>query len=167
MNESRFNVLVYLDESQSAFFAVVYTAILMMNMPNMHLTVLQVKESYSGSINTENNGLNSWPISPTSDRMKDVLDIFLNRAVDVRQQVIYSNPNIPDTVDALLEYARKWSIELIIMGAGELRTLKGLIFGNLAHTVQNKSSIPVLLVKNLTQDFIDSYRSKPILKLIR
>ena len=73
MNESKFNVLLYSDESQPAFFAVVYSAILLMNMPNMHLTVVQLKKSNDGSLGTENDWINSWPISPTSDWMKDVM----------------------------------------------------------------------------------------------
>jgi len=165
MNGSKFNVLLYTDESQSAFFARVYAAILMINMPNMYLTIVQLKESNNSIIKTENNSQNSWQINP-SDWMKDVQDIFSIRAVDVRQQVIYCNPNIPDTVEALLEYARKNSIELILIGSEEMKTLKGLVFGSLAQKVQNKSPIPVLLVKKLPEDFLDN-RSKPTLKLIR
>lgn len=167
MHGSKFNVLLYSDESQSAIFALVYAAILMINMPNMHLTIVQLKESNDRSVETENSRYHSWPIIPTSDLMKDVLDIFSTREVDVRHQVIYCNPNIPDTVNAFLEYARKKSIELIVIGTGEVRTLKGLIFGSLAHTLQKRSPIPVLLVKNLPQDFPENYRSKAILKLIQ
>jgi len=186
MNESKFNVLLYSDESQPAFFAVVYSAILLMNMPNMYLTVVQLKESSDGSMETENDWINSWPISPATDWMKDVMDgsdsaaktryheiltkideIFSKRKVDVSHQVIYCNLSIPDTVDALLEYAIKKSIELIVMGTEEQTSLKGLIFGSLAQTLQNRSPIPALLVKKLPQDSLDGYRSKPTLKVIR
>ncbi|HBV89322.1 MAG TPA: universal stress protein [Desulfosporosinus sp.] len=185
MNGCKFNVLLYSEESKSAFYAFIYSAFLMMNMPNMHLTVVHLQESKGTFIGDNQNGLSSWPISPTSDWLKDVMgradsatktkdlelltkanDVFSARALEVYHQVIYCNPNIPDSVDALLDYSRKKSIELIIMGTGELGTLKGLIFGSLAHTLQNKSSIPVLLVKNLSEDFLNSYGSRPILKLI-
>ncbi|OLN27704.1 hypothetical protein DSOL_4423 [Desulfosporosinus metallidurans] len=43
------------------------------------------------------------------------------------------------------------------MGTRGLTTLKGLIFGCLAHNVLNRSPIPVLLVKKLPQEFIDNY----------
>lgn len=181
---SKFYVLLYVDESPSAFFAVIYAAILMMNMPDMHLTVVNLQESKGTSLDIPN-GISSWPISPTSDWLKDVIvradsatktkclemltkanDVFSARAVDVYHQVIYCNPNIPDSVDALLDYSRKKSIELLVMGTGELGTLKGLIFGSLAHTLQNRSAIPVLLVKNLSENFLDSDGSRPILKLI-
>jgi len=166
MNGAKFNVLLYSDESQSAFSALVYSAILMMNMPNMTLTVVKIKESNLGSIKAENTNHDSWPISHESEWINNVLDIFSIRKVDIHHQVIYCNPNIPDTVDALLEYARKKSIELIVIGTGEFKTLKGLIFGSLAHTLQNKSPLPVLLVKNFSEDFLDSYKLKPILKII-
>jgi hypothetical protein len=185
MNEAKFNVLLYSDESQPAFFAVVYSAILLMNMPNMHLTVVQLKESIDSSMGIENDWINAWPISPTSEWIKDVMggsdlvneskyheiitkinEIFAKRVVDIRHQVIYCNPSIPDTVDALLEYVTKKSIELIVMGTRGLTPLKGLIFGSLAYTLQNRSPVPVLLVKKLPEGFLDSYRLKTNLKVI-
>lgn len=177
MNGSKYNVLLYSDESLPAFFAVVSAAILMMNMPSMHLTIVQLKESNDGYKQVKKNGINSCPISPTPDWMKDVMgydeicakinEIFSKRVEDVSHHVIYCNPNIPDAVDTLLEYAAKKSIELIVMGTEAQTTLKGLIFGSLAHTLQNRSPIPVLLVNKLPQDFIDSYRSKPTLRVIQ
>lgn len=186
MNGSRFNVLLYSDESKSAFYALVYSAILMMNMPNMHLTVVQLKESKDSFIGAGGKCLSFWPISPTSSWMKEIIgradpdektcyceiltktnELFTSRTVDFSYQVLYCNPNIPDTVNALLQYARKNSIELLVMGTSELWSLKDLIFGNLAHAVQNRSPIPVLLVKKLSQDFLAVYRSKSVLKLVQ
>lgn len=165
MNEAKFNVLLYSDESQSAFFALVYSAILMTNMPKMSLFVVNTKESNQGSSNEYTN-YDSWQISPQSERMNNILDILSTRKSDIRHQVIYCNSNIPDTVDALLDYARKMSIDLIVMGTGKLKTLKGLIFGSLAHTLQNKSPIPVLLVKNFPEDFLECYKSKTTFKIV-
>ena len=176
MNDSEFNVLLYSDGSQQAFSAAVYTATLLKNMPNMHLTIVQVQEQDEGSIGTEYNWIDTWPVSPTSDWMKRVTDesdsatkrhyheiltktnqIFKERGLDVSHHVIYCNPSISDTVEALLEYATKKSFRLIIMGTRGLTTLKGLVFGCLAHNLLNRSPIPVLLVKKLPQDFIDTY----------
>lgn len=178
MNESKFDVLLYSDGSQQAFSAAVYTATLFKNMPNMHLTVVQVQESDEGSIGEKYNWKDTWPVSPTADWMKLIIDesdnvvknqyneilnktneIFTQRGLDVSHQVIYCNPSITDTVDALLEYATKKQFKLIVMGTRGLTTLKGLIFGCLAHSVLNKSTIPVLLIKKLSQEFIDSYCS--------
>lgn len=43
------------------------------------------------------------------------------------------------------------------MGTRGLTSLKGLIKSSLAHSVLNKSDIPVLLIKELPQEFIDRY----------
>lgn len=175
MKDSVFNVLLYSDGSQQAFSAAVYAANLLKNMPNMKLTIVQVQESNEGSSGTEYSWIETWPISPTSEWMKRVFEsdanlknlyqdilsttnyIFNERAKDINHHVLYSNPSIADTVDALLEYAEKKQFKLIIMGTRGLTTLKGLIFGCLAHNVLNRSPIPVLLIKKLPQDFIDDY----------
>ncbi|SPF56959.1 Universal stress family protein (fragment) [Candidatus Desulfosporosinus infrequens] len=68
---------------------------------------------------------------------------------------------ISDTVDMILDYANKNAFNLIVMGTRGLSSLKGLIFGSLAHTVLNRSIIPVLLIKKLPQNFIDDYLSDP------
>lgn len=179
MMDSKFNVLLYSDGSHQAFSAAVYTANLLRNMPNMHLTVVQVQESDEGSNGTEYNWIDTWPVSPTSEWMKRVLDgsdagtrnqyheilvktneIFIKRKTDITHHVIYANPSISDTVDALLEFVTKRSFKLIIMGTRGLTTLKGLVFGCLAHNVLNRSPIPVLLVKKLPQRYIDTYLSQ-------
>ncbi len=179
MTDRKFKVLLYSDGSQQAFSAAVYTANLLESMPNMHLTVVQVKEEEEdGVVGTEYNWIETWPASPTSEWLKRIIDgtnlsakdiyaeiltktdnIFIDKAKDVRHHVIYSNPSISDTVESLINYATENSIRLIIMGTRGLTTLKGLIFGCLAHNVLNSSPIPVLLVKKLPQDFIDSYCS--------
>ena len=180
-----FNVLLYSDESQPAIFAAVHSAMLLMKIPNMHLTVVQLKQSKDGSIGTKSDEINSWPVSPTSDLMENVMGgsntadkikyyeiltktnkIFSKRDVDVSHQLIYCNPNIPDVADALLEYATKNSIELIVMGTKGLATLEGLIFGSLAHTLQNRSEIPVTVVQKLPKGFLERYRSKHKRKIV-
>lgn len=204
MNDSKFKVLLYSDGSHQAFSAAVYTATLLKNMPNMHLTIVQVHETDEGSLGVEYswkelrpkykryywgcskekdyNWIDAWPISPTSDWMKRVLDevdsdtrkqyseiltktneIFFQRGLNVKHQELCCNTSISETteisetVEVILDYATKNLFELIIMGTRGLSTLHGLIYGSLAHTVLNKSPIPVLLIKKLPQDFIDTY----------
>lgn len=48
-----FKVLLYSDGSQQSFTAAVYTGILMKNMPNINLTIVQIKESDGDSIGIE------------------------------------------------------------------------------------------------------------------
>ncbi|MHB8076449.1 universal stress protein [Desulfosporosinus fructosivorans] len=92
MNDAKFNVLLYFDDSQQAFYAAVHTAKLLKNMPNMHLTVVQVRKGCEDSKITEYSWIDTkdlvnwaleksnqreneyWPISATSDWMKRVCD---------------------------------------------------------------------------------------------
>ncbi|WP_291300389.1 hypothetical protein [Desulfosporosinus sp. BICA1-9] len=73
MNEAKFNVLLYSNESQHDFWGVVYSAILLTNMPNMHLDIVQLKESNDGSMGAKNSLINSWPISPPLNWMIDIM----------------------------------------------------------------------------------------------
>ncbi|MDP4126136.1 MAG: universal stress protein [Bacillota bacterium] len=176
MKDSTFNVLLYSDGSHQAFSAAVYAADLLKNMPNMHLTIVQVQESDVVSPNDKYRWIDTWPVHPTAGWMEQIINetdtdnkkqyleilsktnkVFTDRAKSVGHHIIYSNPSISDTVDALIDYATVNSFKLIIMGTRGLTTLKGLIFGCLAHNVLNRSPIPVLLVKKLPQEFIDTY----------
>jgi len=188
LNHPKFNVLLYFDDSQQAFYAVVHTATLLRNMPNMHLTVVQAREGCEDSKITEYSWIDTkdlvtwalargnvkgteyqWPISSTSDwinrifgrssssiqnKYNEILsktnEVFTERAEDVSHVVIYCNPGISDTLEALYDYAAKNSYNLIIMGTRGLNTLKVLLFGCLV----NSSPIPMMLVKKLPQSYM-------------
>lgn len=171
-------VLLYSDGSKHSFSAAVYTANLFYNIPNMHLTVLHLQENVEGSIEGDYNLMETWSANPHLNWEKHLVEeadsdqrmqysqiitktkkIFTERGHNVNQKVIYSNYNIPDTVEAILGYAKNYGFELIIMGTRGLTSLKGLIHGSLAHSVLNKSDIPVLLIKKLPQEFVDRYCS--------
>lgn len=136
------------------------------------------------STGTDHRWKDIWPVSPTSGWIKGVFDesslevrkqyyqiidktneIFSKKRFNVKFQNICFNTSITDNldisdrVDAILEYATKNPFKLIIMGTRGLSTLKGLIYGSLAHTVLDKSPLPVLLIKKLPQEFINSYLS--------
>ena len=92
--------------------------------------------------------------------MRKTKSIFLNRGINVKLQILCSNTNISDTsdtADLILDYAVRNSFGLIIMGEQESPASKWLNFGSLAHTVRSKSHIPVVLVKKLAQNFVDTY----------
>jgi len=171
-------VLLYADGSPHSFSATVYAASLFSSIPNMLLTVLHINESVQGSIEGEYNLMETWSTNPNSDWVEHLIDeedsekgleysqiltltnkIFSKKGQNVTRQTIYSNYNIPDITEAILSYATKKNFELIIMGTRGLTSLKGLIYGSLAHSVLNKSNIPVLLIKKLPQEFIDNYGS--------
>ena len=95
MNDSKFKVLLYSDGSYQAFSAAVYTATLLRDMPNMHLTIVQVQNSDESSQGTEfswkelrpkykryywgcstgkeYSWIDTWPASPTQEWMSHVL----------------------------------------------------------------------------------------------
>lgn len=175
-NSNSLKVLLYSDGTQHSFSAAVYAANLFYSIPNMQLTVLHVQEGIEGSHAEDSDMIGTRPTNPDLDWVKhlmgeadsdkimqysEILDktneIFLERGHNVIQQVIYSKTSIQDTAKAILTYATNNAFELIIMGTRGLTTLKGLIQGSLAHSVLNKSAIPVLLIKKLPQEFIDRY----------
>lgn len=112
MNDSKFNVLLYFEDSQQAFYAAVHTATLLRNMPNMHLTVVQAREGCEDSKITEYSWIDTkdlvnwamarsnvkgteyhWPIRSTSDWMK---------------RVFYgSNPSVQDKYNEILSKANE------------------------------------------------------------
>ncbi|ODA38976.1 universal stress protein [Desulfosporosinus sp. BG] len=104
MNDSKFKVLLYSDGSHQAFSAAVYTAMLLEEMPNMHLTIIQEQDSDEGSpgieyswkelrpkykryywacsTEKEYHWIDTWPASPTKQWMKNVL----NETLEAKQQ---------------------------------------------------------------------------------
>ena len=175
MKEDIFNVLLYVDGSQHSFSASVYAATLLTRIPNMHITVVQVQDSIEEAIGSEYNWMDIWPVNPNAVWMQRIMkesnneikkqyqdilartnEIFSQKGLSVKHEILVAKSTIADTTEAIIEYAEKNSIKLIIMGTRGLSDIKGLIFGSFAHTMLNRSPIPVLLIKKLPQDFIDN-----------
>ncbi|WP_041276056.1 universal stress protein [Desulfosporosinus acidiphilus] len=125
-----------------------------------------------------------WPENPDPEWMKSILketeitsesqkkyaqilkktnEIYQKRSSDVKEQILYKKTSlnetasISETVKMIIDYATQNPFQLIVMGTRGLSTIKGLMFGSLAHTVLDKSPLPVLLIKKLPEDFIDNY----------
>ncbi|SPF44129.1 Universal stress family protein [Candidatus Desulfosporosinus infrequens] len=95
MNDSKLKVLLYTNGSYQAFSASVYTAKLLQNNPNLHLTILQVQDVDEGSkggkyswtelrfkykscrwtcsSDLDKSWMNIWPDSPDSKWLKQIL----------------------------------------------------------------------------------------------
>lgn len=123
--------------------------------------------------------IKGWPVSPNEDWLKRIFnesemetkDLYIEtltktheilsmRGHNVRHQLLCSNVKISDTSDTgamILDYAVKNMFGLIIMGERECSTLSWIGNGSLEYSVRNNSSIPVVLVKKLSQKFIDRY----------
>lgn len=116
-------VLLYYDGTKHSFSAAVYTANLFNNIPNMHLTVLQIQENVEGSIEGDYNLMGTWSSNnhfnigkhlveendsnkrrQYSEIMTKTNKIFTERGHNVIHKVIYSNYNIPDIVEATLVF---------------------------------------------------------------
>ncbi|AFM42484.1 universal stress protein UspA-like protein [Desulfosporosinus acidiphilus SJ4] len=176
MTDDRFNVLLYVGGSEHSFSAAVYAATLLKRLPNIHLTVVQVQESTEGLLGSDNyQWTDIWPLTPNAVWMKkilneadhetqkeyqDILDrtneIFSQKGLNVKHEILAAHNNILDVAEAIIDYAAKNSFKLIIMGTRGLSDIKGLVFGSFAHTMLNRSPIPVLLIKKLPQEFIDN-----------
>ena len=181
MNEvNPYKVLLYFDGSLHSLSAAVYTANLLNRIPNTSLTILHVLENVKGTKQEEYNLMEIWSTDPNLEWQKRLLEkvelnyegkysrilakikeTFFAKGRNVTQKVIFANPNIPDTVEAIINYSTKKEFELIIMGTKGPSSLKGLMYGSLAHSVLNKSDIPVLLIKKLPQEFIDRFCADP------
>lgn len=177
MADVAFKVLLYVDGLEHSFSASVYAASLLKHIPTLHLTVVQVQESMDGTIGSEYNWIDTWPVSPNSVWMQRIIneadnetkkqyqeilsktyEIFSQSDLSIQHEILVAKNNYVDTAEAIIDYAMKNSFKLIIMGTRGPSDLKGLIFGSFAHLMLSKSPIPVLLIKKLPQSFIDSYK---------
>ena len=194
-----FKVLLYSDGSQQSFNAAVYTAILLKNMPNIHLTIAEIKETDSNSggieyswkelrpkfkrfywgrsMGTDYCWKDSYPLTPDQEWKKRIVENYalenyeyrliraktneiFSEGLNVKHVLLCSNTNIADkadTAELILDYAKRNSFGLIIMGEKVTHTLNYFKFGDLAHSVQTKSTIPVVLVKKLSPECVDMY----------
>lgn len=128
---------------------------------------------------TDSNVLDHWPMGPRTGWLnhvpnesvmeinnqhdvvlREIKSIFSKRGINVKHQILCCNTSISDTsdtADLIIDYATRNSFGLIIMGDQEYSALNWLNLSNLPRTVQSKSSIPVVLVKKLSREFVDTY----------
>ena len=173
MTNDVFNVILYADGSMHSFSAAVYAATLLKLDPTMQLTVVQVQES--GAIRSEVNLMETWPVNPNSAWMQRIVneadnerkkqyqeilektnEIYSQKGLSIKHELLLAKSNIKDTAEVLIDYAVKNSCKLIITGTRGRSDLQGLIFGCFGHELLRTSPIPVLLIKKLPQNFIDS-----------
>ncbi|MDR3539768.1 MAG: universal stress protein [Desulfosporosinus sp.] len=206
MNDFKLKVLLYTNGSYQAFSAAVYTANLLHNNPNLHLTILQVQDVDRGSMgvkyswtelrlkykgcrwacssDTDSSWINTWPDRPDSKWLKQILhdsdlelrkqydallaktnNILSKRNQNVHHQRLCLNTSYAETshssetVETIIDYATKNLFDLIIIGTRGLSRLNRMISGSLSHDLLNKSTIPVLLINKLPQQFIEGYLS--------
>lgn len=159
MNDSKFNVLLYFDDSQQAFYATVHTAALLKNMPNMHLTVVQAQEGCEDSKITEYSWIDTkdlvnwaltkskvkeieyhWPIKSTSAWINRVFD-GTNLSVQNKYNEILTKTN-----EVFAERAEDVSHVLIYCNSGISDTVDALY----NYAAKNSYNLIIIGTKGLT-----------------
>lgn len=83
-------------------------------------------------------------VQRATDAMHETLDA---RIADVSNSVAFHvEPQMMSTADALLDFARRHQIDLIIMGCRGLGAIRGVL-GSVSYAVLRRSDAPVLIVK--------------------
>ena len=85
----------------------------------------------------------------------------VNRNVRLEKLCVNSSYNESagrsEIVKAISNYARENSFELIIIGSRGFNKFSRMVLGSFAYDMLHKSIVPVVLIKKLPQEFIDSY----------
>lgn len=148
------------------------------------LTELRPKyKRYHWDCSTETNYslVDTWPVNPDSKWIEHVLDkseqenyseilaktndIFSKRKQNVHSHKLCLNISFAETADTseivqtIVDYATTNLFDMVIIGTRGHSAINGLLFGSLSHDVLNQSPIPVLLIKKLPQEYIDSFLS--------
>jgi nucleotide-binding universal stress UspA family protein len=74
----------------------------------------------------------------------DVEELARKEKVPMTSEIIIDVQSVPN---AIIEYAEKQSIDLIIMGTRGRTGAKGLLLGSVANAVMTHASCPVLIVR--------------------
>jgi nucleotide-binding universal stress UspA family protein len=146
-------ILVAVDGSQPSMNAAV-RAITLANEYQARLTGLYVVPSNIGYGYLDDNTLSEWPaeirriVSNVIMKGEGYLDRIKERAIDnaiqFESKVILGGSSV---VRAIIEYAEKNDIELIVMGTIGISGFKRLLLGSTASGVVTYAHCPVLLVK--------------------
>lgn len=83
-------------------------------------------------------------VKQATENMHGALDA---RLADVPNTVVFHvEPQMMSTADALLDFARRHRIDLIVMGCRGLGAIRGVL-GSVSYAVLRRSDVPVLVVK--------------------
>lgn len=139
--------LVATDGSDNALRAAHYAAELMLNNPNMKVTIIYVRSPFSA--------LRKFTPWVSMDDIDVELQKMAQRAIDKTKEVFYAQGLPVDTAIEMGEdpgyvisqYAKTNKIGHIIMGTRGLSNLSGIIMGSVSHQVLHQSEVPVIFVK--------------------
>lgn len=138
------------------------------------------------SLDKDKSWLNTWPAAPNTKWLKNILNgseqeikktfaeilaaannIF-SKNLNVCQQNLCLNVSCDETVstsekvEVIADYAAKNFYQLIIIGSRGPSKLNRLVFGSFSYEMLHKCAIPVVLIKKLPQEFIDSFLAETL-----
>ena len=81
------------------------------------------------------------------DRMRTTAKEFLNSIVKhLKDDAIHTHIVEGDVADNILEYAKEWGADIIVMGTHSHSMLEKMLMGTVASSVLERTSIPVHMV---------------------
>lgn len=92
-------------------------------------------------------------ISPIMvDKSKDEAEAFIQQIVTKAQQQGVkvrgeTIENVPSVVDAIVDYAQEWKVDLTVVGTRGLSGMKKLLLGSVSSALVSKSPSSVLVVR--------------------
>lgn len=83
------------------------------------------------------------------DKMKEYEDALVKKAEEVIRELPYTKIAMltGNPAQAILEYAKEYNCDLIVMGSRGLGPFKEWMLGSVSHHVVQQSHVPVLIVK--------------------
>lgn len=145
---------------------------------------IKYKRNYSVCLTEPPSWKDAWPLYPDSKWLKSIFaesdseiqkkqyakllaktDSIFSERQNVQLLTLYLNISIDEKsdraekVETIVDYATKNLYDLIIIGTRGFSPFKRVILGSLSYELLEKSPIPVLLIKKLSQNFIENYIS--------
>ena len=134
------NILIAFDGSDHAFNAIKEAKKLIVGFPNAQITVLEVLEISKAKDQTLD--LSKSSEDRKSARVKEVREQLKGLLNDCLIAILIGDP-----ATEIVNYAKKDTYDLLIIGCRGLNLLQEFVMGSVSHKVMKHASLPILVVK--------------------
>lgn len=151
--------LLYSDGSKRSLSAAIYAAGFMLNRPGMELTVISFVDLPNGPLGLtreEEIADAEVLVGVSMEVIRETKRVFDERGVKV--ETVVGIAETGNMAARIAKFAEENNYNLIIMGTKGPTDFKALVAGSLAHAVVRLSPCPVLLVKKLPAEILDSLK---------
>jgi len=158
----KLKALLYSDGSERSFSAALYAAGLMRTFPGMELTLISfidVPRGPLGLTRDEEEASAKVLSEVTREIVQETKKIFDER--HMRIGAVVGRPEASTVAATITKFAGDGNYNLIIMGTKGPTDLRALVAGSLAHAVLHAAHCPVLLVKKLPAEILESLGEQP------